>query len=870
MSPIALPSRASSRPPAAPTAGGLVVIALALVPGLLAPAAVRPAAAGPSEQVPIGPRGIAMGGAYTSLAQDASAMYWNPAGLARIGHQEIAGSYANLFQSDVKDNFAAFVLPISRRHAVGIDWYHSGFEDPELDFGENRFDLSYAAQVHPLLSAGITAKYLTRSTALDGATLSRGSGVGLDFGILATPRPGIRLGAIAQDLFDTRLRYSEGGSTIAFPRNLRVGASYTWRDRATLAADVDDRWHLGVEARPLDPVALRAGMEDDREGPDGPTYTAGVGFQAGIFRLDYAYVMHPTLEATSHFGLSLAFNFNPSRVRIESIRTDEIYASLYKTYARDSLGQVVLRNLHDESIEVTLGVRIPELMDAPSESRHLLRRGAAQPLPLRAVLPDRIMSRVELLRTPIEVVASYTSERLDRRDQAKGVVEIHAPGSIDWSRGLEQSAAFITVRDPVVDSLASLAVHTASTLALRPLGGGNVAAAAAIFDALGVLGVVYQKDPYDPYPSISERAGAVDVIKYPRQTIEKRTGDCDDTTILLAALLQNAGIATKLVDVPGHLFLVFDSGWHERDRRYFGVREDLLVPADEGLWIPLETTALGRGFAEAWSQGARQFAASTRAGTIALVDVPAALARYETTLPPRAAHPPPIDVEALRRRLRADADTIGRWRAGYLDGLGERIALEPVSPDAEDVLAQASYRAGQIEDALRRLEQALARRPQSPRAHNNLGNVHAARGAFPPAIERYRRAAELDPADAGIWLNLGLVLHAAGDTAAAEAPLAEGLARSGGYMEACRLLGLPADAAADRAGGPRIGPAESRRLLQATLRRVPLLDSLRAQRRRPAPVQGSLPPVRHRVAASRAARPAGDDLRLFLYWRERE
>ena len=39
-----------------------------------------------SQQVPIGARGIAMGGAFSSIADDATALFWNPAGLPRIGH----------------------------------------------------------------------------------------------------------------------------------------------------------------------------------------------------------------------------------------------------------------------------------------------------------------------------------------------------------------------------------------------------------------------------------------------------------------------------------------------------------------------------------------------------------------------------------------------------------------------------------------------------------------------------------------------------------------------------------------------------------------------------------------------------------------
>src|SRR5437867_3993917 len=123
--------------------------------------------AGPSLQVPIGPRAIAMGGAFSSISDDAEALYWNPAGLPWIGHQEITATHANLFGSDIKDNYASFVLPLTRQDAAAVDWYRSGFNDTELDFGENRIDLSYGRKVLPFLSAGATATYVTRHTNLD-------------------------------------------------------------------------------------------------------------------------------------------------------------------------------------------------------------------------------------------------------------------------------------------------------------------------------------------------------------------------------------------------------------------------------------------------------------------------------------------------------------------------------------------------------------------------------------------------------------------------------------------------------------------------------------------------------------------------------
>src|SRR6266850_2545172 len=164
-----------------------------------------PTQAGPSLQVPIGPRAIAMGGAFSSIADDAEAIYWNPAGLPWIAHQEITGTHANLFGSDIQDSYAAFVLPLTRWDAAAIDWYRSAFSDPELVFGENRIDVSYGRKALSFLSVGATLKYLTRNTELDAVSVRRGKGAGLDFGILATPLSRLRVGLMIQDAFDTKL-----------------------------------------------------------------------------------------------------------------------------------------------------------------------------------------------------------------------------------------------------------------------------------------------------------------------------------------------------------------------------------------------------------------------------------------------------------------------------------------------------------------------------------------------------------------------------------------------------------------------------------------------------------------------------------------
>jgi hypothetical protein len=141
---------------------------------VLALLASQAASSDPTSQVPVGARAIGMGGAYTSLADDATALFWNPAGLVGVGHQELAFSHANLFGTGIQDNIASFVLPLSTGWATALDWYHSGFSDSELGVSENRVTIGTAFKLRPWLSAGANAKLLTRGADLDGQSILSG------------------------------------------------------------------------------------------------------------------------------------------------------------------------------------------------------------------------------------------------------------------------------------------------------------------------------------------------------------------------------------------------------------------------------------------------------------------------------------------------------------------------------------------------------------------------------------------------------------------------------------------------------------------------------------------------------------------------
>lgn len=68
----------------------------------------------PFLKIGVGSKALAMGGAFTGLADDESAAYYNPAGIIGFQQKAVAASYMN-YIADIQSGYLAFILPTSKR-----------------------------------------------------------------------------------------------------------------------------------------------------------------------------------------------------------------------------------------------------------------------------------------------------------------------------------------------------------------------------------------------------------------------------------------------------------------------------------------------------------------------------------------------------------------------------------------------------------------------------------------------------------------------------------------------------------------------------------------------------------------------------------
>jgi hypothetical protein len=126
-------------------------------------------------EISVGAPAIGMGSAFVSIANDASALHWNPAGVASLQQANVVISHTNWI-ADTKFDFAAVAVPLSGFGTLGFSLTSLTMGDMkvrtvDLPEGTGEFfsagdlagSLSYARQLSERFSIGISVKYIQQT-----------------------------------------------------------------------------------------------------------------------------------------------------------------------------------------------------------------------------------------------------------------------------------------------------------------------------------------------------------------------------------------------------------------------------------------------------------------------------------------------------------------------------------------------------------------------------------------------------------------------------------------------------------------------------------------------------------------------------------
>jgi hypothetical protein len=386
-------------------------------------------------------------------------------------------------------------------------------------------------------------------------------------------------------------------------------------------------------------------------------------------------------------------------------------------------------------------------MDFPTEIEieELLSKEGKE-LVLSAVFNNRILNVLEDTPVQAEIKVTYYRNQEPRDYKKNYTLNLYEKHHLKWDMR-DRIATFITPKDPVVLEFARHIV-TQYQDAQNPLVYGG-----ALFDALGVLGVTYMQDPNNPYQVTSGKTDFVDYVQYPRETLKRKSGDCDDLVGLYSAMLESLGIKTMLLDYPGHIMLMFNTNMASGpDMDTFG---GMFVEHEGFLWVPVELTLVGDSFIRAWESGSFAYG-EWKGGGMQLVDPRDAWERFKpATLQHTEWRPEDIGRAGIDQRYAGDFEKLQKIRIRnktkrYVD----RLEKDPADVDSAVQLGAIYADFGILDEAEKVLKGALAYDSDNASLMNNMGNVHFLRDEYKEARKAYEAASELDPKDAFIWVNL--------------------------------------------------------------------------------------------------------------------
>ncbi len=306
-------------------------------------------------EIGIGAAANGMGAAFVSQANDATALYWNAAGIANLNENELMVSHTNWIASTNLD-YAALVIPLGNFGNLGFSFTSLSMPDEKVrtveqpegtgeyySAGDIEAGISYARSLTDRFSIGFTAKYIqetiwhmsSNAIAIDAGTMFRtdlfgGMVIGASISNFGTA---MKLSGIDTRTF-ARVDPTKLGSTDQIPYSIdldswglpllfRIGVStspiktedYRW----TVSVDAlhpNDNYesmNAGTEFAFKDFLFLRAGYQSlflvDGEGG----LSLGIGlnskmlFSSGIVKFDYAYRNFGRLQGVHIFSVGVKF-----------------------------------------------------------------------------------------------------------------------------------------------------------------------------------------------------------------------------------------------------------------------------------------------------------------------------------------------------------------------------------------------------------------------------------------------------------------------------------------------------------------------------------------------------------------------------------
>ena len=456
--------------------------------------------------------------------------------------------------------------------------------------------------------------------------------------------------------------------------------------------------------------------------------------------------------------------YNASRppIEITVVDFDNIFPSFLGYYASQPAGTVTLFNTKNEVYgDILIEISAPNLLSSPSK------------LVVPIIYPNEVSENLVYFQFDnsiitkslnedtdydVTVTASYMKGEKSEKIEKKSKIRVYKLNSISW-KDKKHLASFINPGDEnlrkfVTSEIIAKTSFNDERFSKVPK---PILQAAQVWEYLRQMNLNYVQDPNSSYEKVS-LSDDIDYVQFPTQTLETKVGDCDDLVTLLSNALEVIGIETAYIDVPGHVFLAFNTGLNPGEIESIGLSTQQVIIKFNKVWFPLESTVIGKNsFVESWNSASQRYRTEKKANSaIEIVGIQDAAATFPpTTYPIVKPIVSNVNVDIVKSELEKDLTSFRQTREKtYEEELLRVLNSYPKNIHTFNKLGLYYARKGDLEQAEIYFTRTLQYDKGNLVALVNLGNVMYQLKAYDSADRRYKKALQHDQQNVGILANL--------------------------------------------------------------------------------------------------------------------
>lgn len=273
-----------------------------------------------------GARPAALGGAYTAIAGDVDAMYYNPGGLAQLSKRELGATHAEWLLG-TRFDFIGFAQPTANgTFGLGVTRLASGGQEGRdanrqatggFEASDTAYTLSYGRRLRDMRSSGAGANLKLLRSEIGGYSAQT---VAVDLGVQHrfSDKP-LSLGAAVLNI-GRGMKFMEQRDPL--PLTISLGGAYRVAGPLNVALDIRREIHdqrtdigIGTEYALLPSFALRMGYASQYTGRAGGSGAmgalgglgAGLGISRKSYRADYTFTPFGDLGNVQRLSLGARF-----------------------------------------------------------------------------------------------------------------------------------------------------------------------------------------------------------------------------------------------------------------------------------------------------------------------------------------------------------------------------------------------------------------------------------------------------------------------------------------------------------------------------------------------------------------------------------